>query len=146
MIQDLIVLIVLVFISSNFYLSTNDIIVCNNVKLCNCSQFYSLDYISTCNELYETCLPSQLSFLTISELKAINKKNSFYRFILILSGDISLNPGPIYDHHLPKLKNAVKIKLIHLLYVNVKSLLSKIDELRYIWQEQKIRGCLLCKK
>ena len=48
------VLVALVFVSSNFYLSTNDNLVYNNVKLCNRLQFYSPDYISTCNELHDT--------------------------------------------------------------------------------------------
>ena len=48
------VLVALVFVSSDFYLSTNDNIVYNNVKLCNRLQFYSPDYLSTCNELHET--------------------------------------------------------------------------------------------
>ena len=54
--------------------------------------------------------------------------------ILILSGDISLNPGPVYNYHPPNLKewNIFKIKGLHLLHLNVNSLLPKIDELRYI--------------
>ena len=76
----------------------------NNVKLCNRSQFYSPDYIRTCSELHEACLLSQSSILTISKLKAINNNKSSHRLILILSGDISLNPGPVYNHHPPNLQ------------------------------------------
>ena len=74
---------------------------------------------------------SQFSILKISELKAINNNKSFYRFILILSGDISLNPGPVYNHHLLNLKewDIFKTKRFHLLYLNVNSLLPKIDVL-----------------
>ena len=81
----------------NFYLSTND----NNVKLCNNLQFYSPDNISTCNELHEICLLFQFSILTISKPKATNNNKYFYRSILILSGDISLNSGSAYNHHPP---------------------------------------------
>ena len=70
------VLVSLVFLSSNFPLSNNDNKVNNSVKLCNCLQLYSPDYISTCNELYETCLLSQFSILTISKLKALNNNNN----------------------------------------------------------------------
>ena len=54
--------------------------------------------------------------------------------ILILSGDKSLNPRPVYNHHPPNLKEEdfFKIKGLHLLHLNTNSLLSKIDELRYI--------------
>ena len=151
------VLVAFVFLSSNFYLSTNDDMVYNNVKLCNRLQFYSPDYLRTCNELQEACLLSQLSILTISKLKAINNNKSFYRLliILILSGDISLNPGPVYNHHPPNLKewDKFKIKGLHLLHLNVSSLLPKIDELRYIAKlsnaavigttESKFDNCIL---
>ena len=53
---------------------------------------------------------------------------------LILLGDINLNLGAVYDHHPPNLKegDVFKIKELHLLDLNINSLLSKIDELRYI--------------
>ena len=118
-----------VFLYSKFYLSTYEDTVYNNIKLCNRLQFYSPDYIRTCKELSKACLLSQFSILTISKLKAINNK-FFYCLILILSGDISLNSGPVYNHHLPNLKEWVKFKIkgLHLLHVNVNSLLLKIDE------------------
>ena len=149
------VLIAFVFLSSNFYLSTYDDIVYNNVKLCNHLQFYSSDYISTCNELHETCLLSQFSILTISKLKVINNNRSFYCLILTLSGDISLNPGPVYNHHLPSLKewHIFKMKGLHLLHLNANSLLPEINELRYIAKlsnttvigitESKLGNCIL---
>ena len=92
-----------VFLSSKFYLSIYEDTVYNNIKLCNRLQFYSPDYIRTCKELNKACLLSQFSILTISKLKAINN-NFFYCLILTLSGDISLNSGPVYNHHLPNLK------------------------------------------
>ena len=128
------VLVAFVFLFSNFYVSTDDDIVYNNVKLCNRLQFSSSDYISTCNVLHETCLLSQFSILTISKHKAINNNKSFSRLILILSGDLSLNPGLVYNHHHPNFKewDIFKIKGLHLLHLNVNSLLPKIDKLRYI--------------
>ena len=87
------VLIAFLFLFSNFCLSMyNDIIYDT-----------SPDYISTCNKLCETCLWSRCSILTNSKPKAINNNKSFYCLILILFGDISLNLGPIYNHHLQKL-------------------------------------------
>ena len=136
-------------------MSTYDDIVYSNVKLCNRLQFYSSDYISTYNELHETCLLSQFSVLTISTLKTTNNNKSFYRLISILSGDISLNPGPVYNHHQPNLKewDIFKIKGLHLLHLNVNSLLPKINELRYIAKfsnadvigitESKLDNCIL---
>ena len=125
------VLAALVFLSSNFYLSTSDNLVYNNVKLCNHLQLYGPDYISTCNELHKTCFLSHFSILTISKLKAINNNKSFYHLILILSDEINLNPAPV--HHPPNLKewDIFKISGFHLLHVNINSLLPKIDEVRY---------------
>ena len=121
-----------VFLSSKYYFSTYDHIVYNKGKLCNRLQFYSPDFKRTCNERHEACLLSQFSILTISKLKAINNNKSFCRLILILSGDISLNPGPVYNHHPPNLKewDKFKIKGLHLLHLNVNSLLRKIDKHR----------------
>ena len=125
------------------------------VKLCNHLQFYSPNYIRTSNELREACLLSQFFILKISKLKAINDNKYFYRLILILSGDISLNPGPIYNDHLPNLKECDKFKIkgLHLLHLNVNSLLPKIDELRYVMKlcnaavigitESKLDDCIL---
>ena len=54
--------------------------------------------------------------------------------ILILSDDIRLYPGPVYNHHPANLKewNTFKLKGLHLPHLNVNSLLMKTDELRYI--------------
>lgn len=52
--------------------------------------------------------------------------------ISILSGDISLKPGPIYNHHPPNFKasDIFKIKGLHLLRLSLNSLLAKIDQLK----------------
>ena len=52
----------------------------------------------------------------------------WFGFLLSLSCDLSLNPGP--SQHLPDSDN--KFEHFHLFHINVSSLLSKIDELRYI--------------
>ena len=143
-----------VFLSSKFYLTTQDNKVYNIVKLCNHLQFYSLDYIRTCIKLHETCLLSQLSILTISKLKSIDNNKSFYCLILILPGDISLNPGLVYYYQPPNLKewDKFEIKGLHLLHLIVNSLLPKTDELRYIAKlgntvvigitESKLNNCI----
>ena len=60
--------------------------------------------------------------------------NSYYRLLLLLSGDISLNPGRF--HNLQPLNhdewNIFKQRGIHFLHLNINSLLKKIDELRHI--------------
>ena len=62
--------------------------------------------------------------------------NSCYRLLLLLSGDISLNPGPF--NNLQPLDhdewNIFKHRELHFLHLNINSLLPKIDELRHIAQ------------
>ena len=59
---------------------------------------------------------------------------SFLCILLILSGDISVNPGPVYNNESLDSNewNVFKSKGIHLIHLNVNSLLPKIDEIRYI--------------
>ena len=49
-------------------------------------------------------------------------------------GDISLNPGPVYNNESLNSNewNAFKSKGIHLIYLKVNSFLAKIDKIRYI--------------
>ena len=60
--------------------------------------------------------------------------NSYYRLLLLLSGDTSLNPGPfrnlqplVHDKW-----NIFKHRGTHFLHLNINSFLPKIDELRHI--------------
>ena len=70
---------------------------------------------------------------TISNIKRLNNK-SFYHILLLLSGDIRLNPGP--KKNLQPLDsnewNVFKTKRLHPIHLNINSLLPKIVELRYI--------------
>ena len=68
---------------------------------------------------------------TISKMKS--KYNRLYlKMILILSGDIGLNPGPVKRHQIKKEDFEVfNNKGLHFIHININSLLNKIDELRY---------------
>ena len=54
--------------------------------------------------------------------------------LLLLSGDISLNPGPVHQDTPQCLNewNVFKNRGLHFIHLNINSLLPKIDELRYI--------------
>ena len=53
--------------------------------------------------------------------------------ILILSGDIELNPGPVDRNQIKKEDFEVfNNKGLHFMHLNINGLLNKIDELRYI--------------
>ena len=54
--------------------------------------------------------------------------------LLLLSGDISLNPGPVHQDKPQCLNewNVFKKRGLHFIHLNINNLLSKIEELRYI--------------
>ena len=64
----------------------------------------------------------------------------FLCILLILSGDINLNPGPAYNNQSLRSDewNVFRSKGIHLIHLNVNSLLSKIDEIHYIAKCTKV--------
>ena len=83
--------------------------------------------------LYPSHLHSQSVFLSVSQLLYRNS-NSYYRLLLLLSGDISFNSGPFYnlqplDHNK---WNIFKHRGLPFLHLNINSLLPKIDKLRHI--------------
>ena len=59
--------------------------------------------------------------------------------MFLLSGDISLNPGPDYNNQLLQSNewNVFTSKGIRLIHLNVNSLLPKIDEICYIAERTK---------
>ena len=60
--------------------------------------------------------------------------NLYYRLLLLLSGDVSLNPGPFHNLHPLNHDgwNFFKHRGLHFLHLNSNSLLLKYDELRHI--------------
>ena len=69
----------------------------------------------------------------MSNTKRLSNK-TFYRILLLLSSDISLNPGP--TNSLQPLDsnewNVFKSKGLHLIHLNISSLLPKTNKLQYI--------------
>ena len=55
--------------------------------------FFTSEIIKLSNTLTENMLIEQLTLYALSTLKFKNQK-SFFKFLLLLSGDIELNPGP----------------------------------------------------
>ena len=76
---------------------------------------------------------SDLVFFSISKLQYRNY-NSYFNLLLLLSGDIGLNPGPPQNNQLqPQSEWSVfNSRVLHFIHLNVNSLLPQIDELRNI--------------
>ena len=67
-----------------------------SLNLCTSNEFFTTESINICNDITDFYLKSNLRYFTFSKLK--NKNNYLYlRHILLLSGDISLNPGPTQE-------------------------------------------------
>ena len=102
-------------------------------------QFFTVEFIRTCGDLVSFHFNYLCKFHTLPKLKWRNNK-SFLSVLLILSGDISLNSGRIYNNsslHLIEW-NVFRSKRMLLIHLNVNSLLPKIDEIRYIAECTKI--------
>ena len=80
----------------------------------------------------------------ISQLQLKNN-DSFFKHLLLLSGDIKVNPGPVQfppnaQKGMPKERNMIgldKFEMfnnhgLHFIHVNIGSVLPKIEEIRYI--------------
>ena len=108
------------------------------IKVFNEIQFFTLDFIHTYDYLIGFRFNYLCKFHTIPKLKRMNYK-SFLGILLILSGDISLNPGPVYNNQSLHSNewNVFRSKGIHLIHLNVNSLFPKIDEIRYIAERTK---------
>ena len=111
------------------------------IKIFNKIQFFTVEFIHTCDDLFNFHFNYLCKFHLIPKLKRINNK-SFRRILLLLSGDISLNPGPVYNNQSLHSNewNVFRSKGIHLIHLNVNSLLPEIDEIRYIAKRTKAAG------
>ena len=100
--------------------------------------FFTTELINKLESLYTSHLHLQSIFLSVSQLMYRNF-NSYYRLLLLLSGDISLNAGSRLNpcHNLQTLLDdgewgIFKHSGLHFLHLNINGLLPKIDELRHI--------------
>ena len=123
----------IVFLCSFFYSPYKHKSVYNDIKLCHQVEVFTPEYLNTNNKLHEAFLNPQYTVLTILKLKQINKK-PFYRLLIILSGDISLNPRRVCKHQILNTTkwDIFKTKGLHLMHLNINCLLPKIDELSHM--------------
>ena len=81
-------------------------------------------------------------FWAVTDLKYKDYIN-FHKFLLLLSGDVSLNPRPIQIS--PDVSSTIREPLnkkgLHFLYININSLLLKKDEIRCI--SNKIKAAII---
>ena len=105
----------------------------DGIKTCSQLYFFTYESINTCDTVETSCLHSDLVFFSISKLQYRNS-NSYFNLLLLLSGDISLNPGPPHNNQQQPQSEWIVFNSrgLHFIHLNVNSLLPKIDELRNI--------------
>ena len=66
------------------------------IKSCSKHKLFIFDYIDTCENIQSLWTQLIINHFSISKLKYKNL-NSFSQLLLLLSGDISLNAGPVHQ-------------------------------------------------
>ena len=105
----------------------------DSIKTFSKLHFFTYESINRCDTVETSYLHSEFVFFSISKLQYRNS-NSYFSLLLLLSGDITLNPGPPHNNQLqPQNEWSVfNSRGLHFIHLNINSLLPKIDELRNI--------------
>ena len=109
-------------------ISFNNVNVIVNLKNSPTNEFFTIEVLHITYKINEFSTNAHLKLLTISKIKC-ESNHLYLKMASLLSGDINLNPGPVTRHQLkdPKFE-AFNNKGLHLIHLNVKSLLPNIDE------------------
>ena len=94
------------------------------------SKIFTYESIDACNLLHASHIHHAFMFFVLSKFKYRNK-DSFFKLLLLLSGDVSLNPGPSHINQTSDNNewDAFKAQGLHFIHININSLLPKIEEL-----------------
>ena len=104
----------------------------SKIRLCTTKEFFLIESIKICDDLNDENQYLCLQVNCLNQTKC-HKNHIFYlKLILLLSGDISLNPGQIQNDHLKENWKTFRSGGLHFIHLNINSLLPKIDELREI--------------
>ena len=103
------------------------------IRSCSKHENLTFDYIDTCENIQSLETQLTINHFSISKLKYKNLY-SFSQLLLLLSGDISLSPGPVHQGTLQCSNewNVFKNRGLYFVHLNINSLLPKIEELRFI--------------
>ena len=103
-----------------------------DLKYCPNNEFFSTELIKITGDINSAEMLMSSRYFALNKLRI--KRNEcfkFYHLLILLSGDVSLNPGPSqYPPYNDDKFEPFRKRGLHFLHINVNSLLSKIDELR----------------
>ena len=109
-----------------------------NLKEYPTTEFFTIESLKICNHISEFEQKKVIFSAAMAEKKLILNSRRYYLYllyILLLSWDISTNPGPTHNQNLCQSDNIwlpFQKKGFHIMHLNINSLLSKIDEVRDI--------------
>ena len=69
----------------------------NDVRTCTRPEFFAFEFMNMCDDLQFLVTRMNSTFYSVSKLKYRNL-NSYFHLLILLSGDISLNPGPTHQN------------------------------------------------
>ena len=95
----------------------------HDLKVCGKKCIFSFQSLRTCDNIASNNLEMNFILFTIYDSKCKNQ-SKYFTLILLLSGDISLNPEPPHNSQIDGLSWNVFDKMgLHFLHVNVNSIL-----------------------
>ena len=100
-------------------------------RKCFTKVFFSVEVLDLCYRLHNSYHHYQDCLFAISVLK-YKSYSKFYQMLLLLSGDISLNPGPTPNSVSQSFWKPFENKGLHCLHLNINSILPNLDELKTI--------------
>ena len=92
-------------------------------------RLFSVEVLNLCKRLHDSYYYYQDFFIAISVLK-YKDYSKFHPMLLLLSGEISLNPGPTLNSVSQSFWKLFENKGLHITFLNINSILLKLDELK----------------
>ena len=99
-----------------------------------------IESIKICDDLNNESQYLCLQLNCLNQIKCHKNNFLYLKLILLLSGDISLNPRTIQNNRLKENWKKCRNRNLHFIHLNINSLLPKIDELREIVKNIKLSG------
>ena len=101
-----------------------------NLKLFPNKDFFCIEVLNLMDRICTCETNFDIAIYALLKVKFTNNSNyAFFKIILMLAGDVELNPGPSQNS---TLYNPFKTKGLHFVHLNINSIFQKIDELRAI--------------
>ena len=115
------------------------------MRTCIRLKIFASKFINICDDFQFLVTRMNSTFNSVSKLK-YGILNSYFHLLILLSCDISLNPGPTHQNKLQCLNkcNIFQSRGLRFIHPNLNSLLPKIEELRIIAKSTNLAVIGIC--